>query len=249
MFERAAPTPRTVTNTYDHERSTWGLGDMLFSVCTFFVGSVTLILAIIAITGSDDFLQGPWLLVGVVGPHALLLIHLLWVNRSKGQGMSADFQFRVKWSDLGVGLTMFFAAILGAGTVAAIITRIVGEAPTASAIEVARESTTDGGGLTIWLYLFAILGATFVPIVEELVYRGLFWSALEKRGVHPWAILMGTSFVFAIVHLELVRTPVLFVVGMAIGLGRLRTGRIGASIITHMLINTMAMIATLVEMA
>lgn len=67
--------------------------------------------------------------------------------------------------------------------------------------------------------------------------------------MHPWAILIATSALFAMIHLEPVRTPVLFVLGMAIGTGRLRTGRIGASIATHILINSLAMIATLVDLA
>lgn len=246
-FEKAPPAPIIVTNTYDHARARWGLGDMAVSLAIYFLGSIALVVAILAITGSDEFLHGPWLLVGVAGPHALLLTHLLWVSRSKGQGLSPDFQFRVQWSDAGVGIGLFFAALFGAGVVAAIVTQIAGEAPTATAIDVARESADDG--LTIWLYLFAILGATLIPVVEELVYRGLFWSALEKRGMHPWAILVVTSMVFAMIHLEPVRTPVLFAVGVAIGIGRLRTGRIGASILTHMLINALAMTATLVDLA
>ena len=220
---------------------------MLVSLGIYFVGSVTLLLAIFAIIGSDDSLRGPWLLIGVAGPHALLMTHLLWVSRSKGHSLAADFQFRVRRSDIRMGIGLFFAALFGAGIVATLVTKLVGEAPTATAIEVAQDSADDG--LTVWLYLFAILGATFIPVVEELVYRGLFWSALEKRGMHPWAILIATSALFAMIHLEPVRTPVLFVVGMAIGAGRLRTGRIGASIATHTLINSLAMIATLVDLA
>ena len=39
--------------------------------------------------------------------------------------------------------------------------------------------------------------------------------------------------------------PVLFTLGIALGMGRLLTGRIGASIITHALINGLGMIALL----
>ena len=148
---------------------------MLVSLGIYFVGSVTLLLAIFAIIGSDDSLRGPWLLIGVAGPHALLVTHLLRVSRSKGHGLAADFQFRVCRSDIRMGIGLFFAALFGAG----LVTKLVGEAPTATAIEVAQDSADDG--LTVWLYLFAILGATFIPVVEELVYRGLF-GALSKNG-------------------------------------------------------------------
>ena len=239
--------PSIVRNDYDHERARWGLGDMFVSLGVFFVGSFALILLIVVFSDRDEFLQRPWLLVGVVGPHALLLAHLYWVSRTKGQGFASDYQLRLQWSDAGLGLGLFLAGLIGAGIVAVIITQILGEPPTASAIELAQESGEDG--LTIWLYLFAILGATFVPVVEELIYRGLFWSALEKRGMRPWTILVITSAVFAIIHLEPVRTAVLFVVGLAIGVGRLVTGRVGASIAAHVFVNAMAMTATLAQLA
>ncbi|MFT4596514.1 MAG: membrane protease YdiL (CAAX protease family) [Paracrocinitomix sp.] len=220
---------------------------MFTSLGIYFFGSLGLILLIFAVSTRDDFLQGPLLLVGVVGPHALLLTHLFWVSRRKGISFADDFRFRFQWSDARLGFGLFFGALIAAGMVAVLITQIVGDAPTASAVELAQE--LGDGGLTIWLWLFAILGAAFVPVVEELVYRGLFWSALEKRGMRPWTILVVTSAVFAIIHLEPIRTAVLFVVGMAIGIGRLVTGRVGASIATHVFINTMAMTATLVQLA
>ena len=86
---------------------------MLVSLGIYFVGSVTLLLAIFAIIGSDDSLRGPGLLIGVAGPHALLVTHLLRVSRSKGHGLAADFQFRVCRSDIRMGIGLFFAALFG----------------------------------------------------------------------------------------------------------------------------------------
>ena len=80
-----------------------------------------------------------------------------------------------------------------------------------------------------------------VPIIEELIYRGLWWSALLKRGVSEGWTLVITSLAFAAAHFELERFPVLFVLGIALGVGRSLTGRIGASIIAHALINGIAM--------
>ena len=241
--------PRIVTNGYDHARSTWGIGDMFASLGVYFFGAVALILLIVAIGSAtaDGLPEGPWLLLAVVGPHTLLLAHLYWVVNKKGVGFVEDFKLRITGSDIGLAVGLFFGALVAAGIVAFAITQITGEPPTAAATDLAQES--GDGGLTIWLYLFALLGATFVPVVEELVYRGLFWSALEKRGMRPWMILIITSAVFAIIHLEPVRTAVLFVVGMAIGIGRLLTGRIGASIAVHVFINSLAMIATLAQIA
>lgn len=247
FVSKPSSRPAVVTNIYDNEKARWGLGDMFTSLGIFFFGSAGLILLIVATSNREDFLQGPWLLVGVVGPHALLLTHLFWVSHRKGISFADDFGFRFQRPDVGLGFGLFIGALIAAGIVAIVVTQIAGEPPTASVVELAQESS--GNGLTIWLYLFAILGATFVPVVEELVYRGLFWSALEKRGMQPWTILVVTSAVFAIIHLEPIRTALLFTVGMAIGIGRLVTGRTGASIAAHMFINTAAMTATLIQLA
>jgi len=58
-------------------------------------------------------------------------------------------------------------------------------------------------------------------------------------------VLVVTSAVFAVAHLEPARTPVLFVLGLALGWGRVMTGRIGASIFAHGFINLVGMIAVL----
>lgn len=41
----------------------------------------------------------------------------------------------------------------------------------------------------------------------------------------------------------------LFVLGLAIGLGRLVTGRIGASIVAHMFVNAIGMLFLLIDLA
>ncbi|MEM9520307.1 MAG: CPBP family intramembrane glutamic endopeptidase [Actinomycetota bacterium] len=101
-------------------------------------------------------------------------------------------------------------------------------------------------GVSLGIVLVAIFAATAVPIIEELVYRGLWWSALLKRGVPEGWTLVITSLAFAAAHFEPGRFVVLFVLGMGLGLGRLITGRIGASIVTHALINGLAMIGLLI---
>ena len=103
----------------------------------------------------------------------------------------------------------------------------------------------DTSGLTIWIVFVAVFAATAVPVIEELVYRGLWWSALLKRGMSEWWVLLITSAAFAAAHFEPSRFPVLFTLGIALGMGRLLTGRIGASIITHALINGLGMVALL----
>lgn len=231
---------------YDHAVSRWGIGDALLSMAVFF--SVSLAVGFVAILAVDGTtFTGAWLPVVIAVPPLVQLGHITWVARARGAGLAADFRLKVTFSDVAVGAGLCIAGLILAGITAAIVFELFDQEPTASAAELVEDSE-GGNGLTIWIFLFAFLAATLIPLVEELVYRGLWWSALEKRGMHPVAILALTSAVFALVHLEPVRTPVLFVLGLAIGLGRLVTGRIAASIAAHMYVNAIGMIFLLIDL-
>lgn len=237
-----------VRHTYDHEASRWGIGDALLSMALFFAVSLAVGFAAYGFSDTESGLDGAWLPAAIAIPPALQLVHVTWVARSKGKGLTADLQFRMTLSDLGIGAGLCMSGLILAGITAVGVMELFDQEPTAAAAELAEDSE-GGGGLTIWIYLFAILAATLIPLVEELVYRGIWWSALEKRGLHPVLILTITSAIFAIVHLEPLRTPVLFVLGMTIGLGRLVTGRVAASIFAHVYVNTIGMIFLLIELS
>ena len=233
--------------TYDHAVSLWGIGDALLSMAVFFTVSLAVgIVAIFAVDGTT--FTGAWLPAVIAVPPLIQLGHLTWVARARGAGLAADFRLKAKFSDIATGAGLCIAGLILAGITAAIVFELFDQEPSASAAELVEDSE-GGNGLTLWIYLFAILAATLIPLVEELVYRGLWWSALEKRGMHPVAILVLTSGIFAVVHLEPIRTPVLFVLGLAIGLGRLVTGRIAASIAAHMFVNAIGMIFLLIDLA
>jgi membrane protease YdiL (CAAX protease family) len=242
----ASPADPYHRTTYDHTVSRWGIGDALISMAVFFTISLTVgIVAVFAVDGTT--FTGVWLPAVIAIPPLTQLAHVTWVARARGAGLADDFGLKMKLSDIATGAALCIAGLILAGITATIIFELLDQEPTATAAELVEDSE-GGNGLTIWIYLFAFLAATLIPLVEELVYRGLWWSALEKRGMHPVAILALTSAIFALVHLEPVRTPVLFVLGLAIGLGRLVTGRIAASIAAHMYVNAMGMIFLLIDL-
>ena len=227
----------------------WGLGDGFASYGIYLL--VSLVVGIIAIAavgglGGDSVLGGPWLLVALIAPPVAQLAHVMWVGRTKGGGLRRDFGLSIRPSDIAVAGGLFIGAMIGA-TVAYVVAATVGiETPTAAVAEITEESK-DAHGITIWLIMVAFVAATVVPLIEELVYRGLWWSALLKRGVSENWTLVITSAIFAVAHLEPTRTPVLFALGLGIGWGRKLTGRIGASIIAHAIINTLGMTALLTQ--
>ncbi len=80
------------------------------------------------------------------------------------------------------------------------------------------------------------------PVTEELVFRGFIWRIFEEKRCNRFSILFVSSLFFAFVHFELSMFSSLFVLGIIIGFLRMRTDRLGASIVVHVIKNTLAII-------
>ncbi len=198
------------------------------------------------VQGRDADLGGPWLPLIVITAPTLQLAHVMWVGRARGSGLDPDFGFGFRSIDLAIAGALFIVALVGASVAAVIMAALGAAEPTASVASLAEDAEA-GGGIDVWLITLAVLASTAVPVIEELVYRGLWWSALLKRGMSENWVLVVTSAVFAAAHLEPGRILILFALGLGIGWGRKLTGRIWAGIVAHAAINTIGMIALLAE--
>lgn len=78
--------------------------------------------------------------------------------------------------------------------------------------------------LAVWL---------LAPIGEEILFRGVLWRALEQWRFNRWVVFAVTSVVFSVAHLELLRTPLLLVLSIPVGLARLVTGNLLAAVVAH----------------
>lgn len=94
------------------------------------------------------------------------------------------------------------------------------------------DGTSAGSGI-ILLVLVVVVGA---PLVEEIVYRGLLQGSSVARWGRTWG-LWSVAVWFALVHFQPVEIPGLLAVALVFGWLRDRTGRLGASILTHMAFN------------
>jgi membrane protease YdiL (CAAX protease family) len=85
-----------------------------------------------------------------------------------------------------------------------------------------------------------VLAAVIVPIVEELIYRGIGFRLLVQFG--EIAAIVVTSFAFALTHGIIEGIPVFFVIGAALGFVRSRTGSIYPSMLMHGVFNGLQMV-------
>lgn len=100
--------------------------------------------------------------------------------------------------------------------------------------ERARDLVDAAGGA--WMVVLALIVVVGAPLVEEIVYRGMVQSGLESQ----WgarASLVFTAILFAAVHLVPVEFPGLLSFALVLGWARLRTGRLGLPVVTHMAFN------------
>ncbi len=86
----------------------------------------------------------------------------------------------------------------------------------------------------------AIVICTWVPFVEELTYRGLGYSLLERFG--RWPAIISVGLLFGLAHGLVESLPVLAFFGAVLAWIRSRTGSVYPGMILHALFNLLALI-------
>lgn len=92
-----------------------------------------------------------------------------------------------------------------------------------------------------WVVVLVLVVAVGAPLVEELVYRGVIQQSLEGRLNDAVALVLSAAF-FALIHLQPVELPGLFVAGLAFGLCWQRSGRIACPMLAHMAFNVAGLV-------
>lgn len=139
------------------------------------------------------------------------------------------------------------------GVAATVVLMIAGDVlswllgrPFVTPFQVDIYTTASAGGWLLWLWL-AITVAT--PIGEEIIFRGFLfrgWLRLPRDG---WPVIVTTSFLWAIIHLQYDWYVIgqIFVFGLLLGWMRWTTGSVILTILLHALINTEGMLETVLD--
>lgn len=97
--------------------------------------------------------------------------------------------------------------------------------------------------LTQYPYLVQIiLMAVLPPLVEEFIFRGLFYHSYRRNGVVGAALVSGL--IFGAAHMNINQFCYAFLIGVVFALLVEATGSIWASVITHFAINTFSITVT-----
>jgi membrane protease YdiL (CAAX protease family) len=226
-----------LTEPIDAERRDrrWGLGDAAAGFALGFIGSLFAAAVYFTLAGDAD--RGLVTLVLLQIPLWIGLLGMpLWAARAKGNGARRDLGLWMRWTDAPLGL------LVGAGLQLLVLpalyypifrlTSIDPDDVSEPALDLTERA--DGWFGVSALILLVVIGA---PIAEELFYRGLLLRSLEKRGLPViWAVVI-SSVLFALSHFQFIQFPALLVFGLVAGWLAVRTGRLGASIWTHLSFN------------
>jgi uncharacterized protein len=195
------------------------------------------------------------------GFYILVAVYVLLVARHRGLGrLKLDFGLELVWIDLLLGAALAIVVQFVYGLVASIAVGTLGLPPV-------PDTNASLPHSQVWAGIDGLAVASFfVPIVEELFFRGLVLRAVRnfvirtaKRGGDAtirraqWISIVASAVIFAAAHLyEAVNATELVELGISVlifGLGAAwiasRTGRLGPSIIAHMITNG---IVTLTEL-
>lgn len=92
------------------------------------------------------------------------------------------------------------------------------------------------------LMLLAVVG--IAPFIEEAVFRGFLWSALE-RALPPWGTWLATSALFAIYHVDPIHVMAVFFTGLFLGWLRWTSGSVIPGMVAHLVNNGLAAVLVL----
>jgi len=227
------PTPPAAPDGRRTHR--WGLGAFLlaegvFLLVSWVVGAAVLAQGAPSVAGLGLVLAVPTVVAAAVALAATWL---------RGHGPCRDLGLWWSWRDVGIGLAFGFGGLFLTGAAALVWGALVGPDATSAVGEVFAGQRAE---LPVALVILVIV-VLVAPLCEEILYRGLLWGALEKLGAGRWIAAGVTTLVFALLHFEILRTPLLLVATIPIALARVHTGRLLASVVAHQVNNLLPGIA------
>jgi membrane protease YdiL (CAAX protease family) len=141
----------------------------------------------------------------------------------------------LSWGDIGIALFAFIPYLILAGILTTLATMFLPGYDASQTQDIGFSELASRFELA--LAFFALVIAA--PVIEEIIFRGFLYARLNKHlGVIGGVI--GTSLVFAVLHMQLNVGLDVFALSIILCILRIVTGSIWAGIILHMVKNGVA---------
>jgi len=221
-------------------RAPWGYADMAKAVGVVIGGTIlaALPVAVIAaiIASGSDIDEGDAELAVALGANLLLEMLLL-----VAVAMFSVRKYNVSWAMVGLrlpergGWWLPLALLGGALTVISVYFAVLA----ATGVEPKGNIPDEAFDSVPLIILVGILSIGLAPVMEETFFRGFLFGGLRGR----WGVFfaaLSTGFLFALAHVD----PLVFIpftaVGMIFAWGYVYSGSLLASMIAHLLFNSIS---------
>ncbi len=210
----------------------WGFGAFFLAWAVFLVVSVVVSATVNLHDPSERVGNG--LLLALILPTLSAGVVAVVIPFVRGNGPVTDFRLRCSWEDLRAGLTIGAVGMVLTTVASVLWAKWIGDDQATSTVSRLLAGVRLRPAVAVVVFLHVWLVA---PICEELLYRGLLWGAMERLRWSQTTVFVLTTAAFAIGHFEPERTVLLLVIALPIGLARMVTGRLAASVVAHQLNN------------
>lgn len=256
--EQPLPTePLPVTEAVGPNNPPWGspiaIGAWIFSVLMILIVPSLFIGVYLVIKGAD--LSDPstlakamssdptaiWVSVIAILPAHIVTLFVCWVIITRGR--TFPFFETLGWKSGGMRW-YHHILILGAFFVLSVV---VGNFFPGQDNEMMRMINSS----RLTLFTMAALAILTAPLIEEIVYRGIVYSALQ-RSITPWLAVIVTTLLFAIVHVpQYLGSPatigLLLILSLILSIMRMKTGNLWPCVAFHTIFNAVQSVLMIVQ--
>jgi membrane protease YdiL (CAAX protease family) len=110
----------------------------------------------------------------------------------------------------------------------------------------ALKMITESPALPLQVIL-VIMAVVVAPVVEEMLFRGLFQTTIRSYLDRPWLAIVLTSILFATIHEDKSHWPSLFVLALGLGYAYEKSGSLLRSIFMHAMFNGISIVIVLTQ--
>ena len=162
---------------------------------------------------------------------ALLLVSWLFVHRPRALAGLPSFPGQDPAGALRSGFGWGLLAWLGYALMIVVVAWLLERIGLEPEPEIAERAIAL---LDPWLVVGAVV--FFGPVAEEIFFRGVVFNAWLREAGRRWAFI-GSSALFAVIHLSLVSLLPIFLLGLALAWAYQRSGNLLAPIAMHATVN------------
>lgn len=179
--------------------------------------------------------------IAAIVPAHLLTVALAWLVVTRGKKFS--FTEMLGWRSGGFAWWQYIAVLVGFGLIAVAVGNLIPEQEN-DLIRILKSSRTA-------VFMVAIVATVTAPFVEELVYRGILYSAFQRAIGVPMAFVLVTL-LFALVHVpqywpSTSTILLLTLLSMILTAIRVRTGNLLPCVIFHTIFNGLQSLILILE--